>query len=143
MTTRVLFGGCFDLLHAGHLMAIDEAARQGGELVIQIASDEEIKHKKGNSRPIIPEEERWLMVSSLRVVDAAFIWPGLHDPRGIIHKIRPDILILNEGGHYPLEEELSKEFGFEIVYIPRFIPASGLDTTKIIEKINGHRPNQD
>lgn len=137
--TKVLFGGCFDLLHMGHALAIYEAKKHGDELIIQLASDEEIRAKKGMERPIIPEEERRFMVAQLPEVSHAFIWRGKHDPRGIIELIKPDVLILNTDSSYFIEPQLAKEHGFKIVYIPRFVPPSGLDTTKIIEKINGHR----
>lgn len=136
---KVLFGGCFDLLHAGHVMAINEAKKQGDYLVIQLASDEEIIHKKGLARPIVPEQERKYILEQLKAVDEVVIWPGLHAPITIIMQLEPDVLILNAGGEYPLEESIKEELGFEIVYIPRFIPNSGLDTSKIIDKVlNGH-----
>lgn len=133
--TKVLFGGCFDLFHMGHLLAIQHAKSLGDYLVIQVASDEEIRHKKGKSRPVIPEMERAALLENLRPVDEVMLWPGLHDPKGILNLVRPDVLVVNEGGKYQLEERLAKVMGFKLAYIPRYIPNSNLDTTRIINKI--------
>jgi rfaE bifunctional protein nucleotidyltransferase chain/domain len=136
---KVVFGGCFDLLHAGHIMAINEAKKQGDWLTIQLASDHEIMIKKGISRPIVPEQERKYLLEQIKAVDEVVIWPGVHNPIGILKALKPDVLILNAGGQYPVEEAVKEELGFEICYIPRFIPNSGLDTTKIIDKVlNGY-----
>jgi cytidyltransferase-like protein len=136
---KVLFGGCFDLLHAGHIMAIIEAKKQGDYLIIQLASDQEIIHKKGMLRPIIPEGERKFILEQIKAVDEVVVWPGLHDPIGILRALKPDVLIVNAEGSYPIEEAVAEEMGFRIVRIPRFIPNSGLDTSKIINKVlNGY-----
>lgn len=48
----VLVGGCFDILHPGHLAFLDAAKQLGDILVLVLESDKSVKDKKGDSRPI-------------------------------------------------------------------------------------------
>ena len=56
---KVVFtNGCFDLLHAGHLACLQEAARLGDVLVVAVNSDDGVRALKGPDRPAVPEAER-------------------------------------------------------------------------------------
>lgn len=54
----VLIGGCFDLLHSGHLYLLKMAKQLGGKLVIAVLSDKYIKSYKGDERPVQHEMTR-------------------------------------------------------------------------------------
>ena len=54
-----LVQGSWDLFHLGHLLYIKKARNLCDYLMIAMDSDEKIRKRKGNSRPIIPEEERY------------------------------------------------------------------------------------
>lgn len=68
-----LVGGAFDLIHPGHLHAIDYAKRIGDVVVVSVLPDSHIKSYKGDQRPILSEDHRLRMVESLKPVDHAFI----------------------------------------------------------------------
>jgi D-glycero-beta-D-manno-heptose 1-phosphate adenylyltransferase len=85
-----LANGGFDLLHVGHVRYLRGAKALGGKLVVAINSDESVRARKGEGRPIMPAAERAEIVAALADVDAVVIFPEL-DVRAIISDIRPDI----------------------------------------------------
>ena len=70
----VTAGGCFDLLHAGHLRHLEEAAALGDVLVVLLNSDASASRLKGPGRPIVPERDRAQLLGALRCVDAVVIF---------------------------------------------------------------------
>jgi len=52
MKKIVLVGGCFDLLHYGHVRFLEEAKKLGNHLVVALESDENVRRVKGEARPI-------------------------------------------------------------------------------------------
>jgi rfaE bifunctional protein nucleotidyltransferase chain/domain len=86
----VLANGNFDLLHVGHVRYLRGAKELGGKLVVAINSDESVRVLKGESRPVMPAEERAEIIAALADVDAVVIFPEL-DVRALIREIRPDI----------------------------------------------------
>lgn len=85
-----LANGNFDLLHVGHIRYLHGAKELGGKLVVAINSDDSVRARKGEGRPVMPENERAEIVAALQDVDAVVIFPEL-DVRAIIREIRPDI----------------------------------------------------
>src|SRR5438105_790575 len=67
--TIVLTGGCFDILHPGHLSLLQHAKKQGDVLFVMLESDETIVKLKGNDRPIFPQLTRANLLAELRSVD--------------------------------------------------------------------------
>ena len=65
----VLAGGCFDLLHVGHVRYLEAARALGDLLVVGVNGDGEVRRLKGEGRPLLPERERAEMVAALRAVD--------------------------------------------------------------------------
>ncbi|MBS0627684.1 MAG: adenylyltransferase/cytidyltransferase family protein [Verrucomicrobia bacterium] len=131
--TIVTLNGSFDLLHVGHLEMIYQASLQGDILIIGLNTDRSIREYKNPKRPIIPLEQRVMMVAALFMVDYV-TWFDETDPREMLKKIRPDVHA--NGSEYGLnciEAEVVKESGGRIHIIP-LVP--GFSTSKIIEKIN-------
>lgn len=58
--------GCFDVLHAGHVTYLAEAKAKGDILVVLLNSDSSVRALKGNSRPIVPEQERAVVIAGDR-----------------------------------------------------------------------------
>ena len=48
----VFTNGCFDLLHKGHILYLEEASRQGDKLIVAINADKSVSKLKGKHRPI-------------------------------------------------------------------------------------------
>jgi rfaE bifunctional protein nucleotidyltransferase chain/domain len=86
----ILTNGGFDLLHVGHVRYLHAAKELGGRLIVAVNSDESIRELKGESRPLMPADERAEIVAALADVDAVVVFPE-RDVRAIIREIRPDI----------------------------------------------------
>jgi len=66
---RIVFtNGCFDLLHAGHLSLLSQAASLGDILVLAINSDASVRRLKGPERPLVPQEDRAAVLAALGFV---------------------------------------------------------------------------
>lgn len=119
MPKKVFISGCFDMLHSGHVAFFQEAAKYG-DLYVAIGSDRTIFELKG--RPTVnSEQERQYMIQSLSCVKEAFIsqGSGMLDFERELHKIRPDIFIVNEDGNLLEKEKLCAELGIEYKILKR------------------------
>lgn len=125
--------GCFDILHAGHIHSLTQAASFADVLIVGLNSDSGTKKLKGEGRPINKEQDRALMLASMVMVDAVVLFDE-PTPLELIKKIMPDVLV--KGGDYTIDTIVgSKEVianGGKAEIIP-LIP--GLSTTGLAEKI--------
>lgn len=134
--TLVLTNGCFDLLHAGHVYALEQAARYGDILWVGINSDTSVKRLKGPKRPIYSEQERLYILSALECVQGVFIFDG-NDLAQEMQLIKPDVYV--KSGDYSLEKLNPKERSVleacnaKIVFTP-FLP--GKSTTQTLEVLS-------
>jgi len=131
---KVVFtNGCFDILHAGHVDYLEKAKKLGDILIVGLNSDSSVRKIKGKKRPIIPQEMRAKVLSSLKPVDYVVIFEE-DTPERLIKAIKPDILV--KGGDWPLEKIVGREFvesyGGKVLTIPFEYDIS---TTKIIQKV--------
>lgn len=95
----VLVGGCFDLIHFGHLKFLEKAKEQGDFLIIALESDEFIKkHKKKLS--IHSQKERAEILANLSMVDMIILLPlfkANNDYFNLVKKISPCIIAVTVG----------------------------------------------
>ncbi len=124
--------GSFDLLHAGHLQILMEAAESADILIVALNSDASIRSYKSADRPIIPLKYRLQMIAALDCVDFV-TWFDEDDPRMILSQIKPDVHVNGaEYGGNCIEAETVQKGGGRLHLVNR-IP--GLSTSEIIEKI--------
>ncbi len=97
----VMTNGCFDLLHAGHVAYLEQAREQGDRLIVAVNSDESVARLKGDSRPIVPLEQRMVVLAALRSVDWVVSFAE-DTPERLICNVLPDILV--KGGDYKVEQ---------------------------------------
>lgn len=97
----VFTNGVFDLVHAGHLKLIKEAAELGDFLVVGINSDASVRRLKGESRPLQGQSHRAELVASLDFVDLAVIFDD-NTPEELIINISPDVLV--KGSDYKISQ---------------------------------------
>jgi D-beta-D-heptose 7-phosphate kinase/D-beta-D-heptose 1-phosphate adenosyltransferase len=125
--------GCFDILHAGHIASLTEAAQHGDVLVVALNSDSSVKGLKGTDRPLNNERARAIVMASLSMVDAVTIFSEA-TPRDLITALKPDVLV--KGGDYKVEDIAGAkevmENGGKVVINPI---VEGFSTTAIIEKM--------
>lgn len=131
--TIVFSNGCFDILHAGHIASLIDAAKHADILIVGLNADASIKGLKGPSRPINDENARALLLASLVMVDAVVLF-SQPTPLNLILTIKPDVLV--KGGDYKVEDIAgAKEvisWGGKVIINPI---VEGFSTTSIINKI--------
>lgn len=91
----IMVNGCFDLFHAGHLNLLKFAKNQGDILIAAVNSDYSVKTLKGSSRPIISQNDRLEILSSLIYVDYVVLFDET-DPSGLINIIKPHAIVKEE-----------------------------------------------
>lgn len=129
----VFTNGCFDILHAGHIASLNEAAHHGDVLIIGLNSDSSTKELKGPNRPVNNEAARASVLASLEMVDAVVVFSE-PTPLELIIAIKPDVIV--KGGDYKVEDIAgAKEvigWGGKVIINPI---VEGFSTTSIINKI--------
>lgn len=95
--TVVATGGCFDLLHAGHLSTLETARSLGDCLVVCINSDASVSRLKGADRPLTPQQDRVRILAALGCVDAVVVFDE-PTPEPVLSWLRPDVWV--KGGDY-------------------------------------------
>src|SRR3990172_13253414 len=89
----VLTQGSFDMLHIGHARYCREAKKHGDVLIVGVDSDEKIRARKGEGRPIVPQAERLEMLAHLEYVDLVVLKKLAAPKWELIKIVQPDVLI--------------------------------------------------
>lgn len=132
----VLVGGCFDILHAGHVQFLENAKKQGNYLLVLLESDQQVKKLKGPGRPINSQNLRAKVLSVLRMVDYVVILPEMKDSDydKLVEKIKPNVIAATRGD--PMvshKKRAAKLVGADLKLVIKRI--SERSTTKLIEVI--------
>lgn len=95
---RIVFtNGCFDILHAGHVMYLEQAKALGDRLIVGVNTDVSVSKLKGPTRPINALIDRMSVLAGLRSVD--WVVPFSEDtPERLIKALSPHVLA--KGGDY-------------------------------------------
>lgn len=99
----VIVGGCFDILHVGHIALLNKAKEQGDCLVILLESDLRIKKLKGENRPINTQSDRAIILTSLKFVDYVILLPNVmedSDYDTLVNTIKPAIIATTKNDPY-------------------------------------------
>jgi D-glycero-beta-D-manno-heptose 1-phosphate adenylyltransferase len=100
----VLTSGSFDLVHLGHVKYLAKAKELGDVLVVGVDGDAKIRARKGEDRPMVPQDERLEMLAHQRPVDLIYL-KGDEEPRwALIKAVRPEVLVLSTDHSYSDEE---------------------------------------
>lgn len=98
--TVVATGGCFDLLHAGHVGLLESARRIGDCLVVCLNSDASVARLKGPGHPLVPAEDRARVLAGLGCVDAVAVFDE-DTPQALLGRLRPQVWV--KGGDYTVD----------------------------------------
>lgn len=129
----VMTNGCFDILHMGHVMYLEEAGNEGDKLIVALNSDDSVRRLKGPNRPVNDETCRTYVIAGLGSVDAVILF---HEdtPLSLIKKINPDVLV--KGGDYPIAQIVGSEhvmsYGGKVKTLSLI---DGYSTTRIEQKL--------
>lgn len=131
---RVVFtNGCFDLLHAGHVQLLERAKRLGDLLVVGVNSDRSVRQLKGRGRPVVPQQDRALVLAGLASVDYVTIFSE-PTPQRLIERVQPDVLV--KGADWGSGEIVGRDVvarrGGRVVRLPLI---AGRSTTGLMKRI--------
>lgn len=129
----IMTGGCFDILHAGHVTYLSQAKALGDYLLVAINSDASVKQLKGAERPIHTLAQRMQVLSGLSAVDGLISFSD-RTPERLIEQIKPDVWV--KGGDYQLsalpEAKIIQRYGGEVKLLSL---VEGCSTTAVIEAL--------
>jgi D-glycero-beta-D-manno-heptose 1-phosphate adenylyltransferase len=131
---RVVFtNGCFDVLHAGHVIYLAWARARGDALIVGLNGDASVRALKGEFRPFVAFEDRAIVLAALRSVDAV-VGFAERTPEVILDALRPDVHV--KSAQYRLEDLperiVVQRYGGEIAFAPHVI---GKSTTDLVAEI--------
>ena len=98
--TLVLAGGCFDILHIGHIAYLTKAKEQGDILMVLLENDTTIKKIKGKNRPLHSQKDRAAILASLQVIDYIVLLPFMKDDTSyekLVISLKPGIIAATKG----------------------------------------------
>lgn len=136
--TTVVVGGCFDILHLGHVTFLEKAKQKGDCLIVLLESDQAIKKRKGEHRPIRNQAQRARMLSSLRMVDYVILLPQEVDNDfydQLMKDLRPKIIATTKGDsgiHH--KKRQAKAIGAKVLSVVSQLPDHS--TTRIEELLS-------
>jgi D-beta-D-heptose 7-phosphate kinase / D-beta-D-heptose 1-phosphate adenosyltransferase len=130
----VFTNGCFDLLHAGHVTYLEQAKKRGDKLILGLNTDRSVSAIKGDSRPIVNENDRARVLAALESVDAVILFDE-DTPLNLINAIKPNVIA--KGSDYSADQVVGgkevQSWGGEIALIDL---VEGRSTSNIIKKMN-------
>jgi len=127
----VAAGGCFDVLHAGHVQMLEAARRMGDALVVCVNGDLSVRRLKGRHRPINEIADRVAVLRGLTCVDEVVVFDE-DTPCAVLRLVRPAVFVKGadyDGRSLP-EEEVLAEWGGRLVLLPL---VAGRSTTGILD----------
>ncbi len=134
----VLAGGCFDILHLGHLSFLNEAKAQGDLLIVMLEADATITTSKGEGRPLNTQQDRAQLVAALEMVDFVLPLQPLmknDDYDALVFSIKPAIIATTKGDTYRVHKERqAKLIGAKVVDVTDAV--ENQSTTRIFKILN-------
>ena len=116
--TVALANGCFDLLHVGHVRYLEAARAEADVLVVGVNADDSVRRLKGPGRPVLPQQERALLVAALRCVDHVVVFAE-DDVGALLLALRPDVHC--KGTDYTLdtvpERDVVRSYGGRVAIV--------------------------
>lgn len=133
---KVLVGGCFDLIHFGHIDFLTNAKKSGDYLIVALESDESVRRMKGPSRPIHTQIQRKHMLESLRVVDEVIMLMPLNSDaeyEDLVTRVNPSVIAITQGD--PIEIKKRRHASIvhaDVVIIPKVHTPSTSQLAKLL-----------
>ena len=130
---KVVFtNGCYDILHPGHVRLLEAARSLGDVLILALNTDDSVQRLKGLSRPILHEDTRAEIASSLEAVDAVTFFDE-DTPRELIAAVLPDFLVKGaDWSHFIAGREEVEAAGGTVMALPL---EPGYSTTNLVQQI--------
>lgn len=120
----VLIGGCFDVLHPGHIVFLEKAKKTGDILIILLESDKKIKKLKGKMRPVHTQLQRAKVLAAVKFVDYIVLLPFIEkeiEYDEIIKKISPQIIAATKNVAEDHYKRSARMVGAKLKYVTRLV----------------------
>ena len=136
--TVALANGCFDVLHVGHVRYLAGARAEADVLVVGVNGDDSVRRLKGSGRPLLPEDDRAVLVAALESVDHVVVFPE-DDVGALLLALRPDVHC--KGTDYQAEtvpeRDVVRSYGGRVAIVG---DPKDHDTRRIIDKVRATSP---
>ncbi|NCC62910.1 MAG: ADP-heptose synthase [Verrucomicrobiae bacterium] len=135
--------GCFDIIHSGHVIYLENARKEADLLLVGVDSDLSVRAIKGPGRPVNAQEDRARVLAAMEAVSAVCIFEGV-GAMDFLKKVMPDVYV--KGGDYTLETLVPEERAFMEKSHIRIVLSPGVQgksTTGVIEKLFASRSKQE
>ena len=130
----VLVGGCFDILHIGHITFLNNAKKNGDALIVLLESNQKVRELKGEGRPINIQKDRAEVLSALKSVDFIVLLPQItsnEEYNEIIKKINPNVIATTKGdSSLDYKERTANLVNAEVIEVTDYINEKS--TTKLL-----------
>ena len=134
----VLIGGCFDIVHLGHLIFLEKSKSIGDVLFVLLESDQTIKKLKGNNRPINSQINRAKFLTYLKSVDFVVLLSEMktdQDYLNLITQIKPSIIAVTQNDpKIKLKTIEAKSIQAKLSIVTNIVPQKS--TSLIIKSLN-------
>ena len=128
--------GVFDLFHIGHLNLLKNARAMCDKLIVGVTTDNLLLSYK-NKKPIIPYEERYEILRSIKYVDAVIPQVDM-DKFEVWNKLKFDVMFVGDDWHQtPKWQKIEndfKEVNVRVVYFPYTKGTSSSLINEILQK---------
>ena len=131
---KIFVNGTLDVLHIAHIQLLNYAKSQGDYLHVAIDTDARVKEKKGETRPIYPQEERKFFLMNLKAVDNVSFFSTDEELENTIKEYAPDIMII--GSDWKGKPVIGSQFAKELKFYDRI---ENYSTTATIQSIIDRR----
>jgi glycerol-3-phosphate cytidylyltransferase len=91
--TTAFTASCFDLLHPGHVLMLEDAKRQADILIVALHTDPTINRSSKN-KPVQTFEERKIMINAIKHVDFVIEYATESDLYNILLWLNPNVRVL-------------------------------------------------
>ena len=140
----VFCSGSFSIVHAGHVLFLEDCKKYGDILVVSVGNDAILARNKKGRPTFLNEHMRLKIIDSLKPVDYTFL-DLTNDKQHVqtivkvaFQKLRPDFNVINEDAtDIPFRKNLAKKYGVKMKILSRWCPPEyeNISASKLIDKI--------
>ena len=127
---RVFVNGTFDLLHPGHIALLNYAKSLGNYVIVGIDTDDRVREKKGETRPIYNQDDRGLMLVALKAVDEVRYFDSDASLEALVKEVKPDVMVV--GSDWKDKSVIGSYWAADLKFFDRIEKYA---TTKTVESI--------
>lgn len=137
----VLTNGAFDVLHVGHVRALEASRALGDALIVALNTDASVRSNKGPGRPLVPGSERAEILAALACVDLVTFFSETTADE-LLRRIRPDVYAKGRdyGSDSLPEAATADELGVDVHFVGDEKTHSASDLIGRMRRLGGDAP---